>query len=56
VAETGRRPATETDIPPDKIAAMQEAFREWYGRNYSFLEDGGTGDVYDLLLTLKAAC
>lgn len=41
---------------PARLEALEDAFRDWYGANYNLLEDGGTGDVYSLLLTLNAAC
>ncbi len=41
---------------PELIEALRDAFLKWYGTNYNIIEDGGAGDVYDLLLTFNAAC
>ena len=35
--------------------AMEDAFRDWLGSHWHTIEDGGTGDVAQLLLALKAA-
>ena len=46
----------EISKTPELIEALQDAFWDWYGLNGNIIEDGGTGDVYALLLTLNAAC
>ncbi len=35
--------------------ALERAFRLWWGRNSYALEDGGSGDLLDLLEVLNAA-
>ena len=47
---------SEIPASPEFIEALQDVFWEWYGANYAILEDGGTGNVYDLLLMFNAAC
>ena len=48
-----RRPVVIPDpaVPP----AMEDAFRDWWSRNAYALEDGGCGDVVELLRVLEAA-
>ena len=46
----------ECDRPEDdKLEVVREAVREWLARNWNVVEFGGTGDVYDLLVTVNAA-
>ena len=44
------------EISPETREALEDAFLNWYGKNFNILADGGTGDVYALLLALKASC
>ena len=39
----------------ERTAPLEDAFREWWAHNAASMEMGGTGDVYDLLLSLMAA-
>ena len=54
----GEKPTSEDEIEisPETREALGDAFLDWYGENFNILADGGTGDVYALLLTLKANC
>jgi hypothetical protein len=52
---TADRPTLPDSLHPVDWTAVEDAFRDWYARNYSALEVGGTGDLVGLVSALNAA-
>lgn len=60
MADRPTRPEAEpsgigSDLTPAQIAALKEAFWDWYGLNDRSLYDGDTGDVAQLYHMLRMA-